>query len=59
MLTGLLPERQSFCIRTKYLDVVLRQEVGFYDKRGSSISEVVTTISNDTFVIQDALSEKV
>lgn len=52
-------ERQSFCIRTKYLDAVLRQEVGFFDKRGSSISEVVTTISNDTFVIQDALSEKV
>lgn len=52
-------ERQSFCIRTKYLDALLRQEVGFFDKRGSNISEVLTTISKDTFVIQDALSEKV
>lgn len=52
-------ERQSFCIRTKYLDAVLRQEVGFFDKQGSNISEVVTTISKDTFVIQDALAEKV
>lgn len=41
------------------MDALLRQEVGFFDKRGSNISEVVTTISKDTFVIQDALSEKV
>eukprot|EP01018_Ginkgo_biloba_P022723 Gb_08706 [translate_table: standard] len=52
-------ERQASRIRRKYLRAVLRQEIGFFDTKGASTSEVVTSVSNDTLVIQDALSEKV
>ncbi|XP_057853327.2 putative multidrug resistance protein isoform X2 [Cryptomeria japonica] len=52
-------ERQAFCIRTRYLKAVLRQDVGFFDNGGASTSQVITTISKDTLVIQDVLSEKV
>ncbi|GLJ30586.1 hypothetical protein SUGI_0605660 [Cryptomeria japonica] len=52
-------ERQAFYMRTRYLKAVLRQDVGFFDNGGVSTSQVITTISNDTLVIQDALSEKV
>eukprot|EP01018_Ginkgo_biloba_P022724 Gb_08707 [translate_table: standard] len=52
-------ERQASRIRGKYLRAVLRQDVGFFDTKGASTSEVVTSVSNDTLVIQDVLSEKV
>eukprot|EP01018_Ginkgo_biloba_P016173 Gb_10216 [translate_table: standard] len=52
-------ERQASRMRTMYLRAVLRQDVGFFDTQGTDTAEVVNSVSNDTLVIQDALSEKV
>ncbi|XP_057872209.2 putative multidrug resistance protein [Cryptomeria japonica] len=52
-------ERQASRIRRKYLMAVLRQEVAFFDTAGVDTAEVVNSISNDTLIIQDVLSEKV
>eukprot|EP01018_Ginkgo_biloba_P016166 Gb_10211 [translate_table: standard] len=52
-------ERQASRMRTMYLRAVLRQDVSFFDTRGTDTAEVVNSVSNDTLVIQDALSEKV
>ncbi|CAN6237389.1 unnamed protein product [Urochloa humidicola] len=53
-------ERQSSRMRARYLRAVLRQDVEYFDlNAGSTSSEVITSISNDTLVVQDALSEKV
>lgn len=46
-------------MRVRYLKAVLRQDVGYFDLKVSSTSEVVTNVSNDSLVIQDVLSEKV
>lgn len=52
-------ERQVLRIRHKYLEAVLRQEVGFFDSQEATTSEVVNSISKDTSLIQEVLSEKV
>eukprot|EP01018_Ginkgo_biloba_P016172 Gb_10215 [translate_table: standard] len=52
-------ERQASRMRTMYLRAVLRQDVAFFDTRGTDTAEVVNSVSNDTLVIQNALSEKV
>ncbi|CAN1238821.1 ABC transporter B family member 15 [Linum grandiflorum] len=52
-------ERQASRMRASYLRAVLRQEVGYFDLNATSTSEVITSVSNDTLVIQDVLSEKV
>ncbi|KNA05195.1 hypothetical protein SOVF_192610 [Spinacia oleracea] len=52
-------ERQVLRIRYKYLEAVLRQEVGFFDSQEATTSEVVNSISKDTSLIQEVLSEKV
>ncbi|ONH97948.1 hypothetical protein PRUPE_7G220300 [Prunus persica] len=52
-------ERQVLKIRYKYLKAVLRQEVGFFDSQEATTSEVINTISKDTSLIQEVLSEKV
>ncbi|GMI68434.1 multi-drug resistance 13, ATP-binding cassette B15 [Hibiscus trionum] len=52
-------ERQAARMRTKYLKAVLRQDVGYFDLKKTSTAEVVTTVSNDSLVIQDVISEKV
>lgn len=52
-------ERQVLKIRHKYLEAVLRQEVGFFDSQEATTSEVVNTISKDTSLLQEVLSEKV
>ncbi|KAJ8444470.1 hypothetical protein Cgig2_024034 [Carnegiea gigantea] len=52
-------ERQVLKIRYKYLEAVLRQEVGFFDSQEATTSEVVNSISKDTSLIQEVLSEKV
>ncbi|PQQ10641.1 putative ABC transporter B family member 8 [Prunus yedoensis var. nudiflora] len=52
-------ERQLLKIRYKYLEAVLRQEVGFFDSQEATTSEVINTISKDTSLIQEVLSEKV
>ncbi|PWZ22799.1 putative multidrug resistance protein [Zea mays] len=52
-------ERQASRMRARYLQAVLRQDVEFFDLKPGSTSEVVTSVSNDSLVVQDALSEKV
>ncbi|KAF3796560.1 ABC transporter B family member 2 [Nymphaea thermarum] len=52
-------ERQASRMRARYLKGVLRQDVGYFDLKVSSTSEVVTNVSSDTLVIQDVLGEKV
>uniref|UniRef100_A0A6N2KWM0 ABC transmembrane type-1 domain-containing protein n=1 Tax=Salix viminalis TaxID=40686 RepID=A0A6N2KWM0_SALVM len=51
-------ERQATRMRKRYLQAVLRQEVGYFDLHVSSTAEIITGVSNDSFVIQDVLSEK-
>ena len=46
-------------MRARYLKAVLRQEVGYFDLHVTSTSEVITSVSNDSLVIQDVISEKV
>lgn len=55
MLTG---ERQTARIRVLYLKAMLKQDVGYFDVDART-GEVVTSISSDTLLIQDAISEKV
>ncbi|XP_050366062.1 putative ABC transporter B family member 8 [Argentina anserina] len=52
-------ERQVLKIRYKYLEAVLRQEVGFFDSQEATTSEVINSISKDTSHLQEVLSEKV
>ncbi|KAF4390043.1 hypothetical protein F8388_002985 [Cannabis sativa] len=52
-------ERQVLRMRYKYLEAVLRQEVGFFDSQEATTSEVINSISKDTSLIQELLSEKV
>ncbi|CAL5186419.1 unnamed protein product [Lathyrus oleraceus] len=52
-------ERQVLRIRYKYLEAVLRQEVGFFDSQETNTSEIINSISKDTNLIQEVLSEKV
>lgn len=51
-------ERQAARIRSKYLRAILRQDVTFFDTE-TSTGEVITRMSGDTVVIQEALGEKV
>lgn len=46
-------------IRYKYLEAVLRQEVGFFDSQEAITSDIINSISKDTSLIQEVLSEKV
>jgi ATP-binding cassette subfamily B (MDR/TAP) protein 1 len=52
-------ERQVLKIRYKYLEAVLRQEVGFFDSQEATTAEIINSISKDTSLIQEVLSEKV
>lgn len=52
-------ERQASRLRARYLKAVLRQDVGYFDLHVTSTAEVITSVSNDTLVIQDVISEKV
>ncbi|KAK7266245.1 hypothetical protein RIF29_18887 [Crotalaria pallida] len=51
-------ERQAARMRVRYLKAVLRQEVAYFDLHVTSTSEVITSVSNDSLVIQDCLAEK-
>ncbi|VVB04305.1 unnamed protein product [Arabis nemorensis] len=51
-------ERQTARMREKYLRAVLRQDVGYFDLHVTSTTDVITSVSSDSFVIQDVLSEK-
>ncbi|KAH1128846.1 hypothetical protein J1N35_000224 [Gossypium stocksii] len=52
-------ERQATRMRTSYLKAVLRQDVGYFDLNVTSTAEVVTSVSNDSLIIQEVISEKV
>ncbi|WCJ42579.1 ABC transporter family protein [Euphorbia peplus] len=52
-------ERQVLKIRYKYLESVLQQEVGFFESQEATTSEIINSISKDTSLIQELLSEKV
>lgn len=55
MYTG---ERQVSTLRKKYLDAVLKQDVGFFDTDART-GDIVFSVSTDTLLVQDAISEKV
>ncbi|KAK9987273.1 hypothetical protein SO802_032224 [Lithocarpus litseifolius] len=55
MVTGV---RQAARIRGLYLKTMLRQDVAFFDKE-TSTGEVVSRMSGDTILIEDAMGEKV
>jgi len=52
-------ERQAAKMRERYLRAVLRQDVGYFDLHVTSTSDIITSVSSDSLVIQDFLSEKV
>ncbi|OAY77497.1 putative multidrug resistance protein [Ananas comosus] len=52
-------ERQAARMRAGYLKAVLRQDVEYFDLKVGSTTEVITSVSSDSLVIQDVLSEKV
>jgi ABC-type multidrug transport system fused ATPase/permease subunit len=54
-LTG---ERQATRIRSLYLKSVLRQEIAFFDVEMKT-GQVVSRMSGDTILVQDAIGEKV
>ncbi|VFQ58512.1 unnamed protein product [Cuscuta campestris] len=55
MYTG---ERQSCVMRKKYLEAALGQDVGFFDTDART-GDIVFSVSTDTLLVQDAISEKV
>ncbi|KAI3832123.1 hypothetical protein MKX03_001485 [Papaver bracteatum] len=55
MYTG---ERQVITMRKKYLEAVLKQDVGFFDTDART-GDIVFSVSTDTLLVQDAISEKV
>ena len=55
MQTG---ERQAARIRVRYLQAMLKQDVSFFDTDART-GAIVASISSDTLMIQDAISEKV
>ncbi|AES74595.1 putative xenobiotic-transporting ATPase [Medicago truncatula] len=52
-------ERQAARMRVRYLKAVLRQEVSYFDLHVTSTTDVITSVSSDSLVIQDVLSDKV
>ncbi|XP_062212545.1 ABC transporter B family member 4-like isoform X2 [Phragmites australis] len=51
-------ERQGARIRALYLKAILRQDIAFFDMELST-GQVVERMTGDTFLIQDAIGEKV
>lgn len=51
-------ERQAAVIRSKYVQILLKQDLGFFDT-SSSRGSVVSQVSNDALLVQYVLSEKV
>ena len=54
MISG---QRQGLQYRVKYLEVILRQEIGWFDVNNAT--ELSTIIANDCAAIQSALGEKI
>ncbi|KAM7527834.1 hypothetical protein LguiB_031244 [Lonicera macranthoides] len=55
ILTG---ERQTAVIRSKYVKVLLNQDMSFFDTYGNN-GDIVSQVLSDVLLIQSALSEKV
>ncbi|KAM1108063.1 hypothetical protein PS2_004749 [Malus domestica] len=55
MVTG---ERQAARIRGKYMKAILRQDIGFFDTE-TSTGEIISRMSGDTILIQEAMGEMV
>ncbi|KAE8664440.1 ABC transporter B family member 20 [Hibiscus syriacus] len=55
ILTG---ERQTAVIRSKYVQVLLNQDMSFFDTYGNN-GDIVSQVLSDVLLIQTALSEKV
>jgi ATP-binding cassette subfamily B (MDR/TAP) protein 1 len=51
-------ERQATRIRSMYLKSVLRQDIAFFDVEMTT-GQVVSRMSGDTVLVQDAIGEKV
>ncbi|XP_042483361.1 ABC transporter B family member 15-like [Macadamia integrifolia] len=51
-------ERQATRMRERYLKAVLRQDIGYFDLQVFSSTQVITSVSYDTLLIQDFISEK-
>jgi len=51
-------ERQAAKMRMAYLRSMLNQDISLFDTEAST-GEVISSITNDIIVVQDALSEKV
>ena len=51
-------ERQAAKMRRAYLRSILSQDISLFDTEASS-GEVISAITSDILVVQDALSEKV
>ncbi|KAL2523464.1 ABC transporter B family member 15 [Forsythia ovata] len=51
--------RQASRLRTSYLRAVLRQDVGYFDLHLTTTAEVIASVSSDSLVIQDVISEKI
>ncbi|KAK2998672.1 hypothetical protein RJ639_022796 [Escallonia herrerae] len=52
-------ERQASRLRERYLKAVLRQDVGYFDLHVTSTAEVITSVSSDSLIIQEVISDKV
>nr|GMC59402.1 ABC transporter B family member 15-like [Ipomoea batatas] len=52
-------ERQASRLRIRYLKAVLRQDVGYFDLHVTSTADVIDSVSSDSIVIQDVISEKI
>ncbi|WOK95120.1 multidrug resistance protein [Canna indica] len=52
-------DRQAMRMRTRYLKATLRQDVEYFDLNAASLSEVITSVSSDSLIIQDVIAEKV
>lgn len=55
IITG---ERQTAIIRSKYVQVLLNQDMSFFDTYGNN-GDIVSQVFTDVFLIQSTLSEKV
>ncbi|KAG0587384.1 hypothetical protein KC19_2G160800 [Ceratodon purpureus] len=55
MQTG---ERQAARMRVRYLQAVLKQDITFFDTDTARTGNIMSSISSDTFLVQNAISEK-
>lgn len=51
-------ERQTACLRFKYLQSVLRKDINFFDTEARD-KNIIFHISSDAILVQDAIGDKV